>query len=348
MRALRHWHQVGVLPEPERRRNGYRDYGVADLVRVLRINRLAALGMPLERMAEVLDSEASDGRASASGLLEQLDGELAEQIERLERQRDLIAVVRRHDASPDVPPELAPVAAALIAAGLSSPMARFDRDQSVLLAHLAGRDGLSRLVGFFERLVEPDRTAAVAIVMNRFGSLDEESPETEVDDVVAALTELSVELSAELAAGPEAGYGVGREMSVDAGPETGSEAGREAVLDAAVAAGTDAGCAVGADAGCAVGADAGHAVGADAGHAVGADAGHAVGADAGCAVGADAGHATRGEVGGETGPVPATASIDLGVAAPVIGAYAADVLNDTQRRVLDRVGAALDAASPPA
>ncbi|MEH3090396.1 MAG: hypothetical protein PGN24_12700, partial [Microbacterium arborescens] len=153
-----------------------------------------------------------------------------------------------------------PVAAALIAAGLSSPMARFDRDQSVLLAHLAGRDGLSRLVDFFERLVEPDRTAAVAIVMNRFGGLDEESSETEVDDVVAALTELSVELSAELAAGPV----------------TGSEAG------------------------------------------------------------------------GGVDVVPATAPIDLGAAAPVIGAYAADVLNDTQRRVLDRVAAALDAASPTA
>ncbi|EED6225780.1 MerR family DNA-binding transcriptional regulator, partial [Salmonella enterica subsp. enterica serovar Haifa] len=36
VRALRHYHQVGILAEPERRSNGYREYDVHDLIRVLR------------------------------------------------------------------------------------------------------------------------------------------------------------------------------------------------------------------------------------------------------------------------------------------------------------------------
>uniref|UniRef100_UPI0037167E9A MerR family transcriptional regulator n=2 Tax=Bacillati TaxID=1783272 RepID=UPI0037167E9A len=37
LRAVRHYHEVGLLEEPERRANGYKQYGVAHLVRALRI-----------------------------------------------------------------------------------------------------------------------------------------------------------------------------------------------------------------------------------------------------------------------------------------------------------------------
>lgn len=104
VRALRHYHQVGVLAEPERRSNGYREYDVHDLIRVLRIKRLASLGVPLERMPDLLD----DARDDAGQLLDELDAELAAQIDRLTQQRDLIARLRDHNAAPDLPPELAP------------------------------------------------------------------------------------------------------------------------------------------------------------------------------------------------------------------------------------------------
>ena len=37
VRTLRHYHQLGLLPEPPRQANGYRDYSPADVARVLRI-----------------------------------------------------------------------------------------------------------------------------------------------------------------------------------------------------------------------------------------------------------------------------------------------------------------------
>jgi hypothetical protein len=39
VRAVRHYHEVGLLDEPKRRANGYKQYGVAHLIRLLRIKR---------------------------------------------------------------------------------------------------------------------------------------------------------------------------------------------------------------------------------------------------------------------------------------------------------------------
>jgi DNA-binding transcriptional MerR regulator len=195
VRALRHYHRVGVLSEPERGGNGYRAYDVVDLVRVLRIKRLASLGIPLGRMPGVLD-DAPD----AAGLLDELDAELAGQIDRLQRQRALIARLRDHDARPDVPPEIAPFLAVFAAAGMSPEMVRFDGDQSVLLAHLAGEAGTARLVDVYERLADPELLSAVTAISERFERLGPDSGERDVgdlvEDIVAAFAPVFEEFAA--------------------------------------------------------------------------------------------------------------------------------------------------------
>lgn len=66
-RAIRHYHRAGILPEPARSPNGYRDYSVLDLTRLLRIRRLIGLGLPLQRIAETLrdEPEVLDGELEA-------------------------------------------------------------------------------------------------------------------------------------------------------------------------------------------------------------------------------------------------------------------------------------------
>ncbi|GGR27327.1 MerR family transcriptional regulator [Agromyces mediolanus] len=172
VRALRHYHQIGVVAEPARSVNGYREYDVHDLIRVLRIKRMASLGIPLDQMPELLDDTRNGGE-----LLDELDAELAGQIDRLTRQRDLIAQLRNHDASPDLPPELAPFLTVLASAGMPPELARFDRDQSVLLAHLVGTDGLPHLAQFYERLSDPRLLPVVAAVSERFAKLGPDSTE---------------------------------------------------------------------------------------------------------------------------------------------------------------------------
>jgi DNA-binding transcriptional MerR regulator len=105
LRAVRHYHQVGLLAEPERRSNGYKQYGVAHLVRLLRIKRLVDLGLSLPRIAEL--GELDDHPAEA---LRALDAELAATIDRLQRTRAELRDILDQAAPTDLPPELAPVA----------------------------------------------------------------------------------------------------------------------------------------------------------------------------------------------------------------------------------------------
>lgn len=183
VRTLRHYHQVGVLTEPDRGSNGYRNYDVHDLIRLLRIKRLASLGISLERMPSLLDTDDD-----SSSLLDELDSELAGQIERLTAQRAAIAELRDHDAAPDLPPELAPFVApfvtAFAGAGLPKDMMKLDRDHAVLVAHLAGDEALATLVRFYARLSDPDMLPAVAAFAERFGRLDDEATDEDVLSVV--------------------------------------------------------------------------------------------------------------------------------------------------------------------
>ncbi|WP_454295304.1 MerR family transcriptional regulator [Salana multivorans] len=195
VRALRHYHQVGVLAEPARRSNGYREYDVRDLVRVLRIKRLASIGVALERMPDILDDVDDD----AAKLLDELDTELAAQIDRLTRQRDLIARLRSVGAAPDLPPELAPFLAAL-PPGLSPELAKFDRDQSVLLAHLVDDEGLSRVMHLYERLSGPDAAPVVAAVSERFSRLGPDSTDQEIAELAESFVTLLAPVAEELAA----------------------------------------------------------------------------------------------------------------------------------------------------
>lgn len=182
VRALRHYHQVGILDEPRRSGNDYREYDVHDLVRVLRIKRLAALGIPLERMPTLLD----DTEVDSADLLDELDRELTDEIDRLTAQRALVAGLREHRAAPDVPPELAPFVALFTSAGLPSDISRADRDQTVLLAHLAGEDGMPHIVRFFEQLSAPELVPVVSSLVERFARIDAETPHEESDELVDA------------------------------------------------------------------------------------------------------------------------------------------------------------------
>ncbi len=96
--TVRHYHRLGLLAEPERRHNGYKEYEVRHLVDLLRIRRLADLGVPLASVSQLAGEE--DGSAEA---LRQLDAELQASIERLQRARADIAAILQDGAPLDSP-----------------------------------------------------------------------------------------------------------------------------------------------------------------------------------------------------------------------------------------------------
>jgi DNA-binding transcriptional MerR regulator len=196
VRTLRHYHQVGVLAEPERGSNGYRHYDVHDLVRLLRIKRLAAMGIALDGMAEVLDAEGGDHDA----LLGSLESELDARIQHLESQRELVRAIRATDASPDLPPMLAPFIALYTAGGASAGVTRIEREQAVLLAHLVADDDLPRLVEVYERLADPALSPAVLELSRAFEQLEADADDERVDTVVQRFVAVMGPLVVELAA----------------------------------------------------------------------------------------------------------------------------------------------------
>ncbi|MHB9859638.1 MerR family transcriptional regulator [Streptomyces sp. YIM S03343] len=87
VRAVRHYHQIGLLPEPERDRSGYRSYDAAAVVRLIRIRTLADAGVPLARVQELLDADPEE---FADGVRE-IDKDLRAEIQRLQGTRRRLA-----------------------------------------------------------------------------------------------------------------------------------------------------------------------------------------------------------------------------------------------------------------
>ncbi|MFD8818750.1 MerR family transcriptional regulator, partial [Streptomyces sp. NPDC059627] len=83
-RAVRHYHHQGLLPEPERLSNGYRDYTLRHAVVLARIRRLTELGLGL---AEVRDVLADDAGKDLVEVLTELDGDLARQEAEIRERR---------------------------------------------------------------------------------------------------------------------------------------------------------------------------------------------------------------------------------------------------------------------
>lgn len=185
-RAVRHYHQIGVLPEPERRANGYRVYSPEHLVRLLRIKRLAVLGVPLERMAAVLDGDGTERGA----LLDELEQAIDAEIARLREQRELVRAVRAADAAPDLPPGFSKLVQRYIAAGVPDDVVRLEREHGVLLAHLAGDGPAARFAEAYGRLLTPELLAATVPLSHAFEALDDDPDPATVDALVAGYREV--------------------------------------------------------------------------------------------------------------------------------------------------------------
>ncbi|MBW0095297.1 MerR family transcriptional regulator [Pseudonocardia sp. KRD-184] len=130
LRAVRHYHEVGLLPEPERRANGYKQYTVAHLLRLLRITRLAELGFSLTQISAM--GEDDDHPAEA---LRTLDAELAATIERLQRVRAELDVILRDATPTDLPPGFVP-------ADADARLSDADRALVVVMTRVLGPVGL--------------------------------------------------------------------------------------------------------------------------------------------------------------------------------------------------------------
>jgi DNA-binding transcriptional MerR regulator len=158
VRTLRHYHQLGILPEPPRSTNGYREYTIRDLVRVLRIKNLSTAGVPLDSAARMIDDENTD--SDFDSVLDDIDRALESKIAELSAQRSAIAAARAAKTTPDLPSELLRFVEFL--SGSSPSTAAAGREQLALLANLDHQSGATNVATLLEHFL-PMREQLVSL-----------------------------------------------------------------------------------------------------------------------------------------------------------------------------------------
>jgi len=213
-KTLRHYQKVGLLAEPGRSEGGYRLYGGEDLLRLLRIRRLTALGLPLAQIRALL-ARPGDGeplRRALSDLREALGVEIerltARQatIDRLLAEEGGAGLTEPNRPPADVEAALASLRGRLDGVDPKTLDRAFELDRRLLglLYELELPEGADeRLRQALGRLAaDPSPLAALLPLLARWvalGEADEETPEVDAlaADLAAALPrELALNLGA--------------------------------------------------------------------------------------------------------------------------------------------------------
>lgn len=128
VKAVRHYHRLGLLAEPPRDASGYRRYTADHAVRLVKIRTLADAGVPLARVEHLLDAAPEELAAA----LDAIDRALQERAEAIRHSRERIARLRQGEEL-FVSPEVAEFLDRLRAVGTSPRQLRLERDLWILL-----------------------------------------------------------------------------------------------------------------------------------------------------------------------------------------------------------------------
>lgn len=191
VRTLRHYHAIGLLPEPPRGENGYRDYHAEDLVRLLRVKRLSSLGFSLSRIGEVLD-EMDANLAETSGphadeALDELDRELELQIERLQEQRRTIALLKQEQLDLDLPVRFARAAKTPFA---TKHFTDGERQAMLVTGHLYTEEEIVELERVAAALNEKGLVEQIWALQEQYDELRSDATTEDIDRLVTQSIEL--------------------------------------------------------------------------------------------------------------------------------------------------------------
>lgn len=129
VRAVRHYHAKGLLPEPDRDHSGYRRYNAAAVVDLVKIRTLADAGVPLSQVRELLTA----GDQAFAAAVADIDRRLRAEIRDRQRHRERIAKLVAGD-SLALPPETVAYLDRLHEMGFPQLMIETERDAWILVA----------------------------------------------------------------------------------------------------------------------------------------------------------------------------------------------------------------------
>jgi len=151
IKAVRHYHQRGLLAEPPRDASGYRRYTAQHAVELVKIRTLAEAGVPLARIDELLAAEPD--RFSAAII--EIDRQLRERAEDLLRTRERLAQLNVGDRL-FVSAEVSDYLEELQRLGISQRLIRMERDGWILLRSVAPRLAAGWVADKQEAITSPE------------------------------------------------------------------------------------------------------------------------------------------------------------------------------------------------
>ncbi|SFC98595.1 DNA-binding transcriptional regulator, MerR family [Nocardioides terrae] len=184
IRAVRHYHQVGLLREPERDHSGYRTYDAEAVVTLIRIRTLAEAGVPLGRVQELLDADP----ATFAEATRDIDRALRTQIRDLQEHRHRIAQLASGD-SLAVPDEVADYLAMVRALGVPEMLIEAERDAWILIA-ARYPERISAFMADKVQQLEDPRTVRFYRLIGRLAS----DPEAEDEQLALEMADLLTEM----------------------------------------------------------------------------------------------------------------------------------------------------------
>jgi DNA-binding transcriptional MerR regulator len=187
VRAVRHYHHVGLLPEPERDASGYRSYGAKAVVSLIKIRTLANAGVPLARIAQLLDADALE----FAEVVQRIDDRLRDEVERIETSRKQIAQLAAGD-SLALPPEVVCYLERIGEIGASKRMVDAEREGWILVAARWPDHVVEWIPAKLAQLDDP-RVVRLYRVLSALFDGDASDPLlVEAADIMAALSEEAV------------------------------------------------------------------------------------------------------------------------------------------------------------
>jgi DNA-binding transcriptional MerR regulator len=188
VRAVRHYHAKGLLPEPERDHSGYRRYDAKAVVELIKIRTLAEAGVPLARVHELLEADEEEFAAAVA----EIDRRLRREIRELQEHRRQIAKLAAGD-SLSLPDEVVHYLDQLRAKGVAEAVVEGERDGWILMAARWPEKIPELMTDKLAQLEDP-RTVQLYLLI---GELLELGPDEErlnaVADLIAEMSEQAAE-----------------------------------------------------------------------------------------------------------------------------------------------------------
>jgi DNA-binding transcriptional MerR regulator len=185
VRAVRHYHQIGLLPEPERDASGYRRYGATAVVSLIKIRTLANAGVPLSEIGQMLQADAP----AFAEAVHRIDSHLRDEIDRLETSRKQIAQLAA-GVSLALPPEVISYLDRLRQIGTSERMLEGERDGWILVA-ARWPDRIGEVIAGKHAQLDDPQLVRLYRLVSEIGEGDplDDSRLEEVADILAGLFE---------------------------------------------------------------------------------------------------------------------------------------------------------------